>query len=90
MVAGRPGMYSAYVYMSGRYWGGKSWKRRRYPRFLASFICAVRSAQPQLYRNPELITNGVPSIILTPNAQGKLVLQFEPEHDYASIADWRL
>ncbi len=82
------GMYSAYVYMSEEYWGpgnpGKGGEGTRVFSIFCNGVALLRGLD--LYKESG-INNGIVRAFhhLTPNAQGKLVLQFEPEHDYASI-----
>ena len=82
------GSYSVYLYMSEEYWGpgnpGGGGEGTR--------VFSVYCNGTQLLRNFDLfkeagIDYGVVRAFhhLKPNAQGKLTLSFEPEHDYASL-----
>ncbi len=82
------GAYSAYVYMSEEYWGpgnpGQGGEGTRVFSIFCNGVALLRGLD--LYKESG-VNNGIVRAFhhLTPNAQGKLVLQFEPEHDYASI-----
>jgi hypothetical protein len=82
------GTYSVYLYMAEEYWGegnpGGGGPGTR--------VFSVFCNNTPLLRSLDLIRDsginyGVVRAFhhMTPNAQGKLVLAFEPEHDYASL-----
>jgi len=82
------GSYSVYVYMSEQYWGPGNPGGGGVGTRVFSIYCNGTSLLRSFDLYKEFGTNsGVVRGFhqLTPNAQGKLTLSFEPEHDYASI-----
>jgi hypothetical protein len=83
-----PGSYSVYLYMAEEYWGPGNPGGGGVGTRVFSVFCNGTA----LLRGIDLfkesgINYGVVRAFhhLTPNGQGKLLLSFEPEHDYASI-----
>lgn len=82
------GSYSVYLYMSEEYWGpgnpGGGGEGTRVFSVFANGVALLRSFD--LFKESG-INYGVVRAFhhLKPNAQGKLILSFEPEHDYASL-----
>lgn len=82
------GLYSVYVYMSEEYWGpgnpgGGGLGTRVFSMFCNGYAL-LRSID--LFKESGMNYGVVRAFHhLSPNAQGKLVLSFEPEHDYASL-----
>ncbi len=82
------GLYSVYLYMSEQYWGpgnpGGGGVGTRVFSVFCNGTALLRSFD--LFKEVG-INYGVVRAFhhIAPNAQGKLLLSFEPEHDYASI-----
>ncbi len=82
------GSYSAYVYVAEEYWGPGNPGGGGVGTRVFSIFCNGSALLRALDIFKESGTNyGVVRAFhhLTPNAQGKLALRFEPEHDYASL-----
>jgi Malectin domain len=82
------GSYSVYLYMAEEYWGPGNPGGGGAGTRVFSVFCngEVLARDIDLYR--EVGTNYATVMAfhhLKPNAQGKLLLSFEPEHDYASL-----
>ena len=88
MIPADRGSYSVYVYMSEEYWGpgnpGGGGEGTRVFSVFCNGTALLRGID--LFKEAG-INYGVVRAFhhLKPNAQGKLMLSFEPEHDYASI-----
>src|SRR6185369_6969267 len=82
------GSYSVYLYMAEEYWGpgnpGGGGEGTRVFSVYANGIALLHSFD--LFKESGINFGVVRAFHhLKPNAQGKLVLSFEPEHDYASL-----
>lgn len=82
------GLYSLYVYMAEEYWGPGNQGGGGEGTRVFDIFCNGTA----LLRNLDLLKEAGANVgmirafhHLTPNAQGKLLVSFEPEHDYASL-----
>lgn len=82
------GSYSVYLYMIEKYWGSGNPGGGGVNSRVFSLFCngAALLRGIDLYKEAGIDYGIVYALHgLTPNAQGKLQLSFEPEHDYASL-----